>query len=422
MASQQTPLRAEHYYRTIEGAFDFPDLYQRMIAAAPLDATFVEVGSWLGCSTAFLAIEARNAGKRTRIFAVDTWQGSANEPDQRKRAEGADLQSAWAHNVQKSGYPVNAIRMPSVDAVRQFPDESLDFVFIDAAHDYASIRKDIVAWLPKVKRGGWLGGHDYRGFWRGVRVAVEELLPYRELQFMGSCWLWQKSQPAGASWVRAIEPFHYAIFVPFAANLPRLQEALAAIRPYWDRTVVLDQSVDGIPSAVWEGSVARWTASRRFTCVQNWMQRQSSWWRLPCYFFMHADAVCAERAVERMLDTVARHDGKWGLVFSQYDSFCCFNTEMVADVGSWDEAYEWYVADIDYYNRVRWRGWPCLQCPQAVVRHYGSQTLCAMSAEERASTQRHHNHAVAHYRHKWGCRWDEQGDGRVYCIPYNGRP
>lgn len=67
------------------------------------------------------------------------------------------------------------IRKYSLDAVHEFPDESLDFVYIDANHSYESAKADIEAWAKKVKPGGIVSGHDYvdrKDF--GVKQAVNE--------------------------------------------------------------------------------------------------------------------------------------------------------------------------------------------------------------------------------------------------------
>jgi predicted O-methyltransferase YrrM len=48
----------------------------------------------------------------------------------------------------------------SVTAAKDFLDGYLDFVYIDANHSYASVKEDILAWLPKIKKGGIIGGHD----------------------------------------------------------------------------------------------------------------------------------------------------------------------------------------------------------------------------------------------------------------------
>lgn len=53
------------------------------------------------------------------------------------------------------------IREYSLEAVKMFKDGSLDFVYIDAAHDYESVYSDIKAWSKKVKTGGIVSGHDY---------------------------------------------------------------------------------------------------------------------------------------------------------------------------------------------------------------------------------------------------------------------
>ena len=72
-----------------------------------------------------------------------------------------------------------SIRKNSIEAADQFEDESLDFVFIDASHEYEDVKKDIQIWLPKIKKGGILAGHDYYigyDYFPGVKAAVNECL------------------------------------------------------------------------------------------------------------------------------------------------------------------------------------------------------------------------------------------------------
>ncbi len=52
------------------------------------------------------------------------------------------------------------VKLPSVQAAQQYADHSLDFVYVDADHSYASVVEDITAWKNKVKQGGFIAGHD----------------------------------------------------------------------------------------------------------------------------------------------------------------------------------------------------------------------------------------------------------------------
>jgi hypothetical protein len=77
------------------------------------------------------------------------------------------------------------LRYESQEAAKQVPDHSLDFVFIDADHSYEGCRDDITAWLPKLKPGGWLCGHDYdRPAYplEGVKRAVDEFAAHNHLK------------------------------------------------------------------------------------------------------------------------------------------------------------------------------------------------------------------------------------------------
>jgi hypothetical protein len=69
-----------------------------------------------------------------------------------------------------------------------FADDSVHFAFIDAAHDYESVLRDIRAWLPKIRKGGILAGHDLPH--GPVRQAVEHVFGTKGYEsHPPSCWL-----------------------------------------------------------------------------------------------------------------------------------------------------------------------------------------------------------------------------------------
>jgi hypothetical protein len=64
--------------------------------------------------------------------------------------------------------------MTSKEASQLFADNSIDGIFIDAAHEYEAVKEDLELWYPKVKSGGYFCGHDYSHGWPGVIKAVDE--------------------------------------------------------------------------------------------------------------------------------------------------------------------------------------------------------------------------------------------------------
>lgn len=69
-------------------------------------------------------------------------------------------------------YNCNLIKKYSMDAVKDFPDRSLDFVYLDANHDIRHVIEDITEWSRKIKKGGIISGHDYFISRRRPRVHV----------------------------------------------------------------------------------------------------------------------------------------------------------------------------------------------------------------------------------------------------------
>lgn len=190
------PSHRPHVYQHIHGWFDFDDVYREAIAAAKDGAHFVEVGSWLGKSAAFMAVEIINSGKVIRFDCVDHWKGNADQPVLRQAASQEDIYQLFCNNMKRFGLAevVSPIRRSSDEAAYLYPDSSLDFVFIDADHRYEEVKKDISIWLPKVKPGGVLAGHDFdETSDPGVVKAVLEANP--NIEVWGRSWVWKKTIP-----------------------------------------------------------------------------------------------------------------------------------------------------------------------------------------------------------------------------------
>ena len=165
----------DHFYHNIDGWFNFEALYREMVVEAQDKAEFVEIGAWKGRSTAFMGVEIINSDKDITYHVIDHFQGS-DEHQQENEVINGSLKDVFLKNIEPISHRVNLWPVPSLEAVKYFADNSLDFVFIDGSHDYESVKKDIQAWLPKVKSGGVLAGDDY-ATWPGVKQAVDELLP-----------------------------------------------------------------------------------------------------------------------------------------------------------------------------------------------------------------------------------------------------
>lgn len=160
----------EHYFQNIQGWFNFSQLYRRMVEEMPEGARFAEIGCWKGRSAAFMGVEIINSGKKQFLLCVDHWKGSEEHED-----VPTNLFYQFIHNVKPVMSCLGFIRTDSVSAAKPYEDGYFDFVFIDAGHDYDSVKADIAAWLPKVKKGGVIAGDDFPMV--GVNQAVKELIP-----------------------------------------------------------------------------------------------------------------------------------------------------------------------------------------------------------------------------------------------------
>ncbi len=141
----------------------------------------VEIGSWKGRSTIWLASGSRAGGGAT-VYAVDPHTGS------REHQAGGGVVATFAEfqrNVAAAGVAdlVSPVVKPSREAVNDVPDP-VALVFVDGAHEYEAVRVDFETWFPRLVEGGVMAFHDTTGAWEGPRRLVDERV-FRSSVFRG---------------------------------------------------------------------------------------------------------------------------------------------------------------------------------------------------------------------------------------------
>lgn len=143
------------------------------------ETSVVEIGSWKGKSTIWLA-EGSRAGASVPIFAIDPHTGSAEHQ--------SDTEKVWTfevfkNNIEKKGVKdlITPILKTSQEACAGFGNP-IGFLFIDGAHEYEFVALDYKLWAPMVTNGGWIAFHDVQ--WQGVTQTIKEVLPLKQLKNM----------------------------------------------------------------------------------------------------------------------------------------------------------------------------------------------------------------------------------------------
>lgn len=139
----------------------------------------VEIGSWQGRSTCFMA-QACMDSRNGIVRAIDHFKGNVGKESHYKVGQDdlSDLESNFHNNIQKAGLAshVQLYNMPSAQAIDQ---HLVDFantrmLFIDGDHSYEGASRDILNFAPLLRPGGIIVFDDYHSDCPGVQQAVRE--------------------------------------------------------------------------------------------------------------------------------------------------------------------------------------------------------------------------------------------------------
>lgn len=183
-------LQRRNDWSTVPGFFNYWTFYRRVAELLPDGADCAEVGVWLGRSIIYLAQELKRLGKtRCKLYAVDHFKGESNQREHEATVLecGGSLRPTFEANLNRCGVAdmITIVEGESAAVGTTWQPEHLDFCYIDAAHDYASVCHDLAGWRDKVKPGGILAGHD--ADCGDVLKAVQETFP--SAQVNGSVWM-----------------------------------------------------------------------------------------------------------------------------------------------------------------------------------------------------------------------------------------
>jgi hypothetical protein len=170
---------------------------REILSRAPVGAIGVELGVFAGD----LSARVLKRGDIT-LYMVDSWKehGAGQYADSGDFHADLTQQSQdgfkeMARNATEFAFGRRVILQDdTVAAAHLFDDGAFDFVFIDADHSYKGCQADIKAWYQKVKKGGWLCGHDYKNTdypCFGVEQAVDEFIASKGLKLeLGDNFTW----------------------------------------------------------------------------------------------------------------------------------------------------------------------------------------------------------------------------------------
>jgi predicted O-methyltransferase YrrM len=150
------------------------------------DKTMIEIGSFVGESTVLFAQSFK------KVIAIDPFLADYDPKDPTSYLfEFKNVYETYLDRT--SPYKnIKTLTMSSDDAAKILSNDYFDFIYIDGLHTYDGVKTDIKNYLPMVKKGGVIGGHDYTNklpHLVGVYKAVNEMFGAPDKVYKDDSWI-----------------------------------------------------------------------------------------------------------------------------------------------------------------------------------------------------------------------------------------
>ena len=140
------------------------------------NSVIVEIGSFKGKSTCFIAEGIGD--KKMQFFCIDPWM------DGLMQEKGDAIFNEFLQNTKRYRNRFCILRKFSHEVIKEWPTHrKIDFLWVDGDHSYEGVKKDILDWIPLVKKSSFVCFHDYRDA-PGVKKAVDELARDNKIRFV----------------------------------------------------------------------------------------------------------------------------------------------------------------------------------------------------------------------------------------------
>ena len=168
--------------RINEALYGLLDLIDQIVHK---DSIIIEIGTYTGESTVLFSRKAK------KVFTIDPYIQNYDPNDGAGETDLQQVKAIFFERLRNSNSTdkVYQYQELSKTAKTHFKDKSVDIVYIDGLHTYEGVKEDIKNYLPKIKSGGYIAGHDYCDKFSGVIKAVNEAFGKPDQLFLDSSWI-----------------------------------------------------------------------------------------------------------------------------------------------------------------------------------------------------------------------------------------